>query len=512
MTTPLALSPVDSLSLLSLKVAPNVFDVSSGLHHLSIRDQIVRARMLVRDLYNGTEKLDRLLIVGAGVAGMSAALTASEIGVSEVVVVETRSEPFAVFRGITSRYVGPFMYEWPSPFFSDQSYPDERWLGKNCSSFSWKAGSPVSADQLARLLTIELIEKYSAFGVNCPSIYVTVPKWRICEFVKRFARTEATRSILRLQRKIPMPAEKILIQGLQWDAFEASPDFFGPPVGDKVFSPQYVVLAAGMGQEDVTLVPGKSTLAGVPFWSNDDLLGNDTAGRRIAVFGGGDGALQDVLRSLTGFLHPLTFIEHLERKSEVRRALAVVKPKLLSIDRQSRQLNAWTSSKGDFKYVDDHCRAIAGQLAKKIKVVRRVLQALRVPPHPSAPDDEPEVALFVRNTHFDKAYLLNRFLVHLVDACCRASEKKSIRRQPHMRFRIFWQHEAIGGISYCGRHILSLENLRTKAQDRYLADRVVVRYGIEKDSVPGRQMIQISPKPSRQRTTLSRVELPFAVP
>ena len=57
---------VDSLSLLSLKVASNVFDLSSGLHHVSIRDQIVRAQLAVRDLKRGDKSLHSLLIVGAG--------------------------------------------------------------------------------------------------------------------------------------------------------------------------------------------------------------------------------------------------------------------------------------------------------------------------------------------------------------------------------------------------------------------------------------------------------------
>nr|NLU60156.1 hypothetical protein [Pseudomonas sp. BIGb0427] len=48
---------VDSLSLLSLKVAPNVFDLSSGMHHVSIRDQIVRAQLLVRDLLHADPEL-----------------------------------------------------------------------------------------------------------------------------------------------------------------------------------------------------------------------------------------------------------------------------------------------------------------------------------------------------------------------------------------------------------------------------------------------------------------------
>ena len=107
---------VDSLSLLSLKVASNVFDLSSGLHHISIRDQMVRAQLAVRDLKRGDPELDSLLIVGAGVAGIAAALEAEARGVRSVVVVEAAAQPFSLLRGVTERYIGPFMYEWPSSF------------------------------------------------------------------------------------------------------------------------------------------------------------------------------------------------------------------------------------------------------------------------------------------------------------------------------------------------------------------------------------------------------------
>nr|NLU60157.1 FAD-binding protein [Pseudomonas sp. BIGb0427] len=65
--------------------------------------------------------LKELVIIGAGVAGMSAALTACELGIAKVVVLEASGEPFSLFKGLHSRHVGPFMYEWPSPFFNDQS-------------------------------------------------------------------------------------------------------------------------------------------------------------------------------------------------------------------------------------------------------------------------------------------------------------------------------------------------------------------------------------------------------
>lgn len=517
------IEPVDSLSLLSLKVASNVFDVSSGVHHLSIRDQIVRARMLVRDLKHGDEKVSRLLIVGAGVAGMSAALTACELGIEEVVVVEAKDEPFALMRGVTARHVGPYMYEWPSPFYDNQSYPenaDRAWLGENSSPLRWQSKKPLSADALAIALDRDLVEKYAKATPRLPRIYVCVDPYVTQDFVKSFAKREAANSLLRLQRHTQLKSEMLRVGVKEWPQLNA--------LGDKNpmntwewdslhFSPEYVILAAGMGEENIRLTPSHSSFRGISFWANDDLLYPPKAPRRIAVFGGGDGALQDVLRALTGFEHPLKFIDHLERKQSVKRALETVTPLLLSAERQSRQFSGWTKDQSGYNKVDKHCRQIAARLAKNTRVARHVLQAIRLSKSVTAFGDDAEVALFVRECYFDKAYLLNRFLVHLIDACFRerahtSSGKTASTRVTAIPLKIFWGYQAVCSTPQGTRFDIEVQHLRTKATTRYVADHVVVRYGITKDSVPGRQMIQISKKSSAQRTTLCRVELPFAAP
>jgi len=515
--------PVDSLSLLSLKVASNVFDVSSGVHHLSIRDQIVRARMLVRDLKQGDKKVRRILIVGAGVAGMSAALTACELGIEEVVVVEAKDEPLALMRGVTKRHVGPYMYEWPSPFYDNQTYPEEEdkaWLGNYSSPLCWDSKLPLSANALALALEDDLVEEYANGVTHLPEIYVCAHRHTIKKFVKDFAKREASNSLLRLQKHAQLRSETLRLSANEWPALNA--------LGKKVpinpcaqisldFAPQYVILAAGMGEENIRLTETPGSYSGISFWANDDLLSPPKEARRIAIFGGGDGALQDVLRVLTGFEHPLKFIEHLERKQSVKRALESVTPLLLSVERQSRQFSGWTKGHFGYSRVDNHCRKIAARLAKNVRVVRHVLKAIRLSKSTTPFGDDTEVALFVREHYFDKAYLLNRFLVHLIDACFREhqrtrSKKSKSTRPTKIPLRIFWGHKAIGSAPYGRRFNILVENIQTNANMNYEADHIVVRYGITKDTVPGKQMIQVSPKSSAQRTTLCRVELPFAVP
>ncbi|UZW60064.1 FAD-dependent oxidoreductase [Lysobacter enzymogenes] len=113
---------IDSLALLTLKCAPNVFDLSADMSHASIRDQVVRARLLARDLAALPQPPRSVLVVGAGFAGVSAALTLAKAGIA-VTVVEVNPKPFELQWHADDRYVAPFMYEWPSYGADDQRYP-----------------------------------------------------------------------------------------------------------------------------------------------------------------------------------------------------------------------------------------------------------------------------------------------------------------------------------------------------------------------------------------------------
>jgi len=118
------MTQVNALSILSLKIAPGVFDLNSGLANVSIRDQIIRASMLIRDLTAASElsKEQEVAFVGAGAAGVAGALACSDRKVRSVVL-ETQDRPFSTFDTVTERDVGPYMYEWPSVFHNDQRFP-----------------------------------------------------------------------------------------------------------------------------------------------------------------------------------------------------------------------------------------------------------------------------------------------------------------------------------------------------------------------------------------------------
>jgi len=500
---------VDSLSLLSLKVASNVFDLSSGLHHVSIRDQIVRAQLAVRDLKKGDPSLQSLLIVGAGAAGIAAALEAVDQGVTNVVVVEAGNEPFGLLKGVRKRFVGPYMYEWPGSFSRNQSYPDHGrspWAGHSKSQLEWNALAPMPADELAAQLEQHLLTRLQDIrnaGKTPPTICVNVGKERIRQFVKDFAKRESARSLSRLQRRSPAPPLQLgYYNALVW------PNMIPAKA---TCTPQYVLLAAGMGAETVTLVKedmwgerySGPNYSGARFWSDDDLLNAGAENLQLSIFGGGDGALQDVLRALTRRNHPLELIAFLERDPTTKTALLRASPYLLDAERQSRQFGAWTQKNGEYATIDTVCQRLAKELAQQSRVARKVSRCIAF--------GKGTVSLFVRGKHFDKAYLLNRFLVHLIRAC---KLEHPAMWSGRMNFEVHFEQSAVAYAQASnGQHLVTIKRWdgSPPPEDPHTSDMIAVRYGITPGTVPGAQMIQVSPKHSKQRTTLARVELPFVM-
>jgi hypothetical protein len=107
-------------------VAPLMLEIGPRLSPVSIRDQMVRAALAVdRALHEGLIGRARpLFVVGAGVAGASAAIRASGAGVPTVLV--DRDQAFSRQRGCFTRWVDPTQYDWPALHAEEGVYP---WKG-----------------------------------------------------------------------------------------------------------------------------------------------------------------------------------------------------------------------------------------------------------------------------------------------------------------------------------------------------------------------------------------------
>lgn len=516
MTTPPSteVEVINALSLLAHKVAPNVFDLSSLQWHVSIRDQIVRAQLLMADLKAADPKIQSVLIVGMGAAGISAAMAACELGISQVCVVDRADTPFKLFRAVTSRFVGPFMYEWPSSFHADQSYPvppNAPWGGQGRSPLTWSAKEPITADDLAKELTTCLttwITKRRKAGLSLPHLLVKADPTEIESFAKQFAVTEAERAKETSQggsAKTPKSqfnrdsnANALLWGGTPGAGFPTTHE------------PDYLILAAGMGTETLT-VPG-STEVTPSFWANDTLKDASTADQRVVVLGGGDGALQDALRALTKYDHPLSLVQDLQRNPSAGRALSAELPALLDADRQMRQHYAWVKGSQGQEMVDLVCQQAADRLAANPAVRRYVLKSIR--------PGKGTVWLWLAGKHFDKAYLLNRFAIHLLWACFRKLARRPTGRMGfEVQFSMKVTHSkppslptttgtpSPAKVKRWTLHVSSQGGSIVKK-----ADKVVVRFGVQKDTIPGLQMVQLgvpNERDLKHRATLKGIELPF---
>ncbi len=101
--------------LLAHAIRPFFFEIGGRLSPVSIRDQMIRGRMLVdraveAGLINQTSR--PLLVIGAGAGGATAAIRAAQLGITTTLI-EIAPTPFLRQAGCRSRRVDPTQYDWP---------------------------------------------------------------------------------------------------------------------------------------------------------------------------------------------------------------------------------------------------------------------------------------------------------------------------------------------------------------------------------------------------------------
>ncbi|HDR9150338.1 TPA: hypothetical protein QDA88_002678 [Burkholderia vietnamiensis] len=474
----------NGLALLAHKCAARTFDLSTGVVHASMRDQIVRAQLLMRDLKENEPSCRQILIIGGGVGGISAAAMASELNM-EVVLVDSKSEPFSLQSNVTSRYVGPFMYEWPELGYNCQTYPPTLALDHPHSATpQWTANQPISAADFADNLKDWLAKHI--FSPGKARFYFGAKSTDVATFVRDFVAYHGSAS--------DMSASTGPEYLLPKDCVDHNRK---PAIAGGSFTPDYVVLAAGMGQERVAL-PDFKFVEGKRFWDNDDLKLPETCFGNSCVFGGGDGALQDVLRLLTTHDHPLQMIDQLRKKTSVASEIDKVTPHLESLERQSRLVTTWSGT-DSFDAIDKQCQSIATELARLKDVHSAVQQQLR--------KGSGEVHHVMREQYFGKAYLLNRFAVHLIEQCQIVERHKgTLTYHPHRKANVTNASEEV--LDGKQGYLISLDTAPTPYFFRWVA----VRYGADPKDIPQSKMVKLNKSTQADRTSMAAIPLPFVVP
>jgi len=489
------------LSLLAYKVKPNLFDLGAGLAHVSIRDQLVRATLLVRDLKESGQLQtgQEILFVGAGAAGITGALAAAAAG-AKAFVVDCQSAPFELFKGITERHVGAYLYEWPSAFYDDQCFPPassstlSHWLHPNYCGLEFGKSAPVSADQLYQDWTNWLL---SAGRLNSITLLVDVPKADVKSEIKTWHESISPGG---------MPSHTISLKGSLQE--ERSGKVVAHSSVTHSLNPRHVVLAGGFGQERTAYSDphGLVLASGAPFWQNDNLLAYQANMPTIVIFGGGDGALQDVLRALTGKQTPLDVLAALGTGAAWR-ALTQSLSSLAAFERQHELLSIWEATRKDAvgndisdvaaqQSLHNAFSTEAAELAKDWNVWNAMISTIR--------SDVSGVHLILRDNYFSKAYALNRFLVLLFHALAQSNDFA----KTGLDFKIHYR-TVLDSCSPLGSSPTSL-NLQQNGSPFSIPDVniTVVRLGVDQSQTIGQQ-IGLTALDTQNRQDMARIRVPF---
>lgn len=289
--------------LLTHRITDYLFDIGCRFSPISIRDQMIRGFLITDRLQRAGLINERkpLLIIGAGVAGATAALVASERNVP-VTLVDRAGRPFLRQAGAT-RYISPSLYDWPAVHWGNLQFP----LGSGVQlPLAWREGQAAS---IAASWIRELAEK-EAKRVRDRSTNLSLSPLTIimnCEVVE----------VERLRHSTPNPTGTITV-----NFKDVSPD---PKKPRRKFDPaefSVIVGCSGPGKEICKAPAGD--YEGLAFWEADTLnhenyaLTNQKA--QTLLSGGGDGALQDLIRLVTNCDSPRNILQVLPAKA--RRSLA----------------------------------------------------------------------------------------------------------------------------------------------------------------------------------------------
>jgi len=247
-------------------VAPRVFNISGKLTPVSLKDQMIRARLFVDRAVEGAEissAPDRgLLIIGGGACGITAAIRAAQLGVTATVL-ERSPRLFGLQAGCATRWLDPSQYDWPLDHWTQGYFP---WAGATMPLYflsDW-------ANRLAHLWRLHLHAASVAFGTLL-RVHVG-------------AHLVAPAPFFHSPGAATVDVKYVNAAGMQIDTFGA------------------VLVTTGFGSENTKV---GSTFRGFAFWETDPFASANLAlpsgvTPRVLISGAGDGALQDFLRISTG--------------------------------------------------------------------------------------------------------------------------------------------------------------------------------------------------------------------
>jgi hypothetical protein len=262
---------------------PHLFDLNRTGPAISIPDQMRRGYHAVLEglgrSYIGSDK--PLLVIGGGVAGLMAAMTAVEEGVETWVIEKERL--LSTQASCSSRYVCPTQYDWPANYWRKGFYPHDG----EPMPFSWERG--LAADVVKDLVQDEVNKFLNANRGSLTILNSEFLDYRVVSVAGHWW-VVPNLSVSSEANDLPDAFAMVLAcAGFGKENTIAAPFKKCPPLtGDSV--------------TDATATPQRP-YTGFRFWEMDDyeedvpLLGIRSGNMpKVIISGSGDGALQDFLR------------------------------------------------------------------------------------------------------------------------------------------------------------------------------------------------------------------------
>jgi hypothetical protein len=335
-------------------VEEGVFDLGGKLFPGSIRDQVVRTCLFIQQLqeFGLLDGRKTICIAGAGVAGMTAAIALCGPGEHDVLLADQTVLPLSLLADADHRLISPTLYDWPAEHHSAPAYSGVLY---------YEEGPP----SLVRNEWLTVFRSLVTTGKL---------KWR--------------------SETIAFPAKGTNVRFRDKTGAESESGF------------DLIILCKGYGQEKaISIKNGTAEFRPIPFWKPDPYptsSRNSLPQGPVVVLGGGDGAIQDMLRFLTGGRDARYLL------NQVTSALTGVPAKLKQI---------WGALENEMR-----CRALAGSTSSTglwTDVEHRMSDLLDVPALAKRLDTLIQfrgVGVYFRGDALGPCYPLNRFLALLFRA------------------------------------------------------------------------------------------------
>ena len=236
----------------------NAYLLGSFAKRVTLYSQQVRALNLIYALHktNKFEKGSRVVVVGAGAAGLMAAAAAADLG-ADVTVLEQFQGPMELQRNSRIRWIDPFIYDWP--------VTENAGSRANLPFLDWESEyAEKVSEQIERKWNL-LTEKWK--GVEDPAPHKIACFWNIHK-------------------------EKLIFSAFQGQTRVSCSGRYNGEDRGLAESFKVVILAVGFGIE-----PEHD--AKYSYWSDDNLDGGfrkNRGGQEWLVSGCGDGGLTDLMR------------------------------------------------------------------------------------------------------------------------------------------------------------------------------------------------------------------------